>query len=149
MNRCIAKHFLWYLLIFFPGTTHLQDQTYDFIKDRLNNTFSQNPTTLFVASENILWTSPGLNTCLKNSDVILESKYDNCFFSGHGRMHEPITWNNGFQFNNAGDENQPQSSSGFSLHLPFERFSPLINYNFMSRLSELSTLNLFAFRLNI
>jgi hypothetical protein len=64
-------------------------------------------------------------------------------------IHERITLRGGLQLNQPGDENQLQPSAGFSLHLPYDRFSPSIDYAFMREPSQLSTMHVFAIRLNI
>jgi hypothetical protein len=65
------------------------------------------------------------------------------------RIHERASLRGGLQLNSPGEGNQIQSSAGFSLHLPYDRFSPSIDYAFMSEPSQLSTMHVFSIRLNL
>lgn len=64
-------------------------------------------------------------------------------------LHERLTLRGGIQLNEVGKENILQPSAGFSIHLPYDRFSPTIDYAFMREPSQLSTMHVFAIRLHI
>ncbi len=64
-------------------------------------------------------------------------------------IHERLTLRGGLQLLNIGEENVLQPSAGFSIHLPYDRFSPSIDYAFMREPSQLSTMHIFAIKLHI
>lgn len=64
-------------------------------------------------------------------------------------VHERFTLRGGFQIYDISYENQILPSAGFSIHLPYDRFSPSIDYAFMREASQISTMHVFALRLNI
>jgi len=63
--------------------------------------------------------------------------------------HERLTLRGGLQLLDIGEENVLQPSAGFSIHLPYDRFSPSIDYAFMREPSQLSTMHVFAIRLHL
>jgi predicted porin len=69
---------------------------------------------------------------------------------GSYQLHPRITVRSGLQ---ALDLNQDdinlQPSAGFSLHLPFDRWSPAIDYAFVREPSNISTMHVFSIRLQI
>lgn len=64
-------------------------------------------------------------------------------------LHERMSLRGGLQLGEVGKENILQPSAGFSIHLPYDRFSPTIDYAFMREPSQLSTMHVFAIRLHI
>ncbi|TVR16632.1 MAG: hypothetical protein EA391_07540 [Balneolaceae bacterium] len=73
------------------------------------------------------------------------------FFRAGSRysLHERVTIRAGFEFYDAGGENQLQPTAGFSLHLPYDRFSPSIDYAFVREPSQFSSMHVFSIRLHI
>lgn len=65
------------------------------------------------------------------------------------QLHERFTLRGGFQLNNLGKEIDLQPSTGFSIHLPYDTLSPSIDYAFAREPSGLSTMHVFAIRLNL
>lgn len=64
-------------------------------------------------------------------------------------MHERFTLRGGVQFTDIGAENVLLPSGGFSIHLPFDQFSPSIDYAFIPEPGRISTMHVFALRLNL
>ena len=65
------------------------------------------------------------------------------------QLHERFTLRGGIQLNEAGERNELQPSAGFSIHLPYDTLSPSIDYAFVREPSGLSTMHVFAIRLNL
>lgn len=65
------------------------------------------------------------------------------------RLHERFTLRGGMQLNDLGEGNDLQPSAGFSIHLPYDTLSPSIDYAFVREPSGLSTMHVFAIRLNL
>ncbi|REL38267.1 hypothetical protein DYD21_06580 [Rhodohalobacter sp. SW132] len=64
-------------------------------------------------------------------------------------LHERVTLRAGIQGLDLNHDLSVQPTAGFSLHLPFDRFSPAIDYAFVREPSQLSTMHVFSIRLNI
>lgn len=64
-------------------------------------------------------------------------------------LHERITLRSGVQTLDLNSEYSIQPTAGFSLHLPFDRYSPAIDYAFFREPSGISTMHVFSIRLNI
>lgn len=64
-------------------------------------------------------------------------------------LHERFTLRAGIQLNEIGDENELQPTAGFSIHLPYDSLSPSIDYAFVREPSGLSSMHVFAIRLNL
>jgi hypothetical protein len=64
-------------------------------------------------------------------------------------LHDRFTLRGGLQLNDIGSENLLLPSGGFSLHLPFDRFSPSIDYALIPEPNNISIMHVFALRLNI
>ncbi|MDZ7718760.1 MAG: hypothetical protein U5K72_08095 [Balneolaceae bacterium] len=64
-------------------------------------------------------------------------------------LHERFTLRAGMQLNNLGEENDLQPAAGFSIHLPYDTLAPSIDYAFVREPSGLSTMHVFAIRLNL
>lgn len=65
------------------------------------------------------------------------------------QLHERFTLRAGMQFNELGEENDLQPAAGFSIHLPYDTLSPSIDYAFVREPSGLSSMHVFAIRLNL
>lgn len=65
------------------------------------------------------------------------------------KIHERITLRGGIQLNELGEANDVQPSAGFSIHLPYDALMPSIDYAFAREPSGLSTMHVFAIRLNL
>lgn len=65
------------------------------------------------------------------------------------QLHERFTLRAGVQLNDLGEENDFQPAAGFSIHLPYDTLSPSIDYSFLREPSGLSTMHMFAIRLNL
>lgn len=65
------------------------------------------------------------------------------------RLHERFTLRGGLQLNDLGEGNDLQPAAGFSIHLPYDTLSPSIDYAFAREPSGLSTMHVFAIRLNL
>lgn len=65
------------------------------------------------------------------------------------RLHERFTLRGGMQLNDVRKGNDFQPGAGFSIHLPYDALSPSIDYAFVREPSGLSTMHVFAIRLNL
>ena len=65
------------------------------------------------------------------------------------RLHERIAVRGGLRFEDPGEESILLPSAGFSLMLPYDRFSPSIDYAFVREASQLTTMHVFALRLHL
>jgi hypothetical protein len=63
--------------------------------------------------------------------------------------HERVTARIGLQWADAGGENLVLPSFGFSLNLPFDRYTPSIDYAFVREPNQLTNMHVFSLRLNI
>ncbi|MEX0661098.1 MAG: hypothetical protein WEA58_01240 [Balneolaceae bacterium] len=68
---------------------------------------------------------------------------------GRYNLHERITIRGGLQVLDLKNDTILQPGAGFSLHLPFDRFTPAIDYAFMREPSGISTMHVFSMRLNL
>jgi len=68
---------------------------------------------------------------------------------GRYLLHERFTLRAGMQGLDLNHDLKIQPTAGFSLHLPFDRFSPSVDYAFVREPSNLSTMHVFSIRLNI
>ena len=64
-------------------------------------------------------------------------------------LHERISVRGGIRFEDIGGESALLPSAGFSLLLPYDRFSPSIDYAFVREASQLTTMHVFALRLHL
>jgi hypothetical protein len=64
-------------------------------------------------------------------------------------IHERITIRTGLQSKEIENRFNAQPAAGFSLHLPFDKFSPSIDYALLAEPSGQSTMHVFAIRLNL
>lgn len=64
-------------------------------------------------------------------------------------IHERLTLRSGLQLPDIGNSNQLLPGAGFSLHLPFDRFSPSVDYAILSEPSQQSWMHVFAIQLRI
>ena len=84
--------------------------------------------------------------------TIRENRSSNSQFMRMGTrylIHDRITLRGGIQYLQFEDEYIFQPSAGFSLHLPYDRFSPSIDYAFVREPSLRSAMHVFAIRMNI
>jgi len=66
------------------------------------------------------------------------------------RIHTRITIRSGVQAMDLNhDTFSIQPTAGFSLHLPYDRLSPAIDYAFVREPSNISTMHVFSIRLQI
>lgn len=63
--------------------------------------------------------------------------------------HERFTLRGGWQLPDMSDTQSWGLSSGFSIHLPFDVFSPSIDYAFLVEPYRVSTMHIFSLRLNL
>ncbi len=63
------------------------------------------------------------------------------------RMHERFTFRSGIRIHQPGSDPVSALSAGFSIHLPFDRFSPSIDYTFAEETNKVANLHVFALRL--
>jgi len=63
--------------------------------------------------------------------------------------HERISLRGGFVWNQKSSEQKLQPSAGFSVHLPFDRFNPSIDYAFVEEPSGISSIHVVGLRVNI
>lgn len=100
----------------------------------------------------IIRTRTGQNVGSETQQVIPEEETTQSTFFRLGTrylIHERVTLRGGIQLYDIGGENQLQPSGGFSIHLPYDRFSPSIDYAILREPSQLSTMHVFAIRLHI
>ncbi len=64
-------------------------------------------------------------------------------------IHERLSLRGGFRFIDLRYKKTPTLSAGFSVHLPFDRFSPSIDYAFIQEPNRIANLHVFALRLLI
>lgn len=65
-------------------------------------------------------------------------------------IHERITLRGGWQAGDTGNIGETwQFSTGFSVHLPFDRFAPSIDYAFIREPEGISSIHVFALRLRL
>jgi hypothetical protein len=65
------------------------------------------------------------------------------------QLHERVAVRGGLQLNDPGGEAVILPSAGFSLMLPYDRFSPSIDYAFVREASQLTNMHVFALRLHL
>lgn len=65
------------------------------------------------------------------------------------QLHERFTLRAGVQLNGLDKENDFQPAAGFSIHLPYDTLAPSVDYAFVREPSGLSTMHVFAIRLNL
>lgn len=70
-------------------------------------------------------------------------------FGGAYDIHERLTLRSGYRFTDLTDPNSRSFSAGFSIHLPFDKFAPSIDYAFVSEPFQISDIHIFALRLNL
>lgn len=64
-------------------------------------------------------------------------------------LHERITVRSGFQLIDLEHNTETIFSAGFSLHLPFDRFKPSVDYAFYREPNSISNIHVFALRLHL
>ncbi|MDR9419023.1 conjugal transfer protein TraF [Gracilimonas sp.] len=68
---------------------------------------------------------------------------------GSWLAHERLTLRGGWQLPDASNIDSWTMSSGFSIHLPFDVFSPSIDYAFVMEPNRISNMHIFSLRLNL
>lgn len=68
---------------------------------------------------------------------------------GSWQAHERLTLRGGWNLPDATDSNSWGLSSGFSVHLPFDMFSPSVDYAFVLEPYRISNMHVFSLRLNL
>ncbi len=68
---------------------------------------------------------------------------------GSWQAHERFTLRGGWQLPDAGQVESWALSSGFSIHLPFDVFSPSVDYAFVMEPYRISNMHVFSLRLNL
>ena len=68
---------------------------------------------------------------------------------GSWQAHERFTLRGGWQLPDFGQIESWALSSGFSLHLPFDVFSPSVDYSFVMEPYRISNMHVFSLRLNL
>jgi len=82
--------------------------------------------------------------------VLSETNQTTYFRTGtRYHLHERISVRGGIRFEDIGGEATLLPSAGFSLMLPYDRFSPSIDYAFVREASQLTTMHVFALRLHL
>jgi len=70
-------------------------------------------------------------------------------FGSSWMAHERITVRSGFQLFDLENDTESVFSAGFSLHLPFDKFSPSVDYAFFREPNNISSIHVFALRLHL
>jgi len=70
-------------------------------------------------------------------------------FGGSWKAHERVTLRGGWQLPEIARSDSWGMSTGFSIHLPFDVFSPSIDYAFVLEPHRISTMHIFSLRLNL
>jgi len=65
------------------------------------------------------------------------------------KLHERIAVRGGLKFEDIGGESVILPAAGFSLMLPYDRFSPSVDYAFVREASQLTSMHVFALRLHL
>lgn len=64
-------------------------------------------------------------------------------------IHERITLRGGFRIMDTADSGSDSYSTGFSLHLPFDKFAPSVDYAFVIEPYQVSNMHVFSLRLHL
>lgn len=87
-------------------------------------------------------------TTVRREDVLTNSQIMRLGARYH--LHPRVTLRTGLQALDLNhEESTLQPTAGFSLHLPFDQFSPSIDYAFVREPSQISTMHVFSIRLNL
>jgi hypothetical protein len=87
---------------------------------------------------------------LNNPDTVF-NRINSSFlrFGGSYQIHERFTVRSGIRLYELASDPGSAISAGFSIHLPFDRFSPSIDYAFAEETNRVANLHVFALRLHI
>lgn len=99
-------------------------------------------------SKQEVFISNGFPTTINNSKLINTSSTQ-LRFGGSWKAHERFTLRAGWQLPDLAQKQSWGLSSGFSIHLPFDVFSPSIDYAFVMEPNRLSNMHVFSLRLNL
>lgn len=64
-------------------------------------------------------------------------------------LHERFTIRGGLQINEPGFANSIQPAGGFSVHLPYDKYAPSVDYAFVREPSGISSMHVFALRFRL
>ncbi|WP_157464701.1 hypothetical protein [Balneola vulgaris] len=70
-------------------------------------------------------------------------------FGGSWLAHERVTIYGGYQVHDLSEKNSNGLSTGFSVHLPFDKFSPSIDYAFITEPYQVSNMHMFSINLKL
>lgn len=70
-------------------------------------------------------------------------------FGGTWHAHERFSLRAGYRITDSDESESGSFSSGFSIHLPFDTFSPSFDYAFVSEPYGISNIHVYALRLNL
>ncbi|PKD44619.1 hypothetical protein [Rhodohalobacter barkolensis] len=65
------------------------------------------------------------------------------------RLHERISVRGGLRWQEKNPDRKIHPSTGFSIHLPFDHYTPSIDYAFVPEPSGISTMHVFGLRMNL
>jgi hypothetical protein len=99
-------------------------------------------------SKQEVFISNGFPTTINNTKVVNTSSTQ-VRFGGSWKAHERFTLRAGWQLPDLTRKASWGLSSGFSIHLPFDVFSPSIDYAFVMEPNRLSNMHAFSLRLNL
>ncbi|MGF1669323.1 MAG: hypothetical protein ACFCU6_02660 [Balneolaceae bacterium] len=86
-------------------------------------------------------------TVTQREDVTTSSQF--LRFGSRYLLHERLTVRSGLQFIDLDYNTETTFSAGFSLHLPFDRFQPSVDYAFYREPNSISNIHVFALRLHL
>lgn len=92
--------------------------------------------------------SEGRPTLITNTNIIKTSSTQ-IRLGGSWRVHERFSLRGGWQLPEFTQMESWALSSGFSIHLPFDIFSPSIDYAFVMESYRISNMHVFSLRLNL
>ncbi|MDR9415953.1 MAG: hypothetical protein RI564_06705 [Gracilimonas sp.] len=97
---------------------------------------------------NEMFIDNGVPTTISNTEMIRTSSTQ-LRFGSSWRAHERFTLRGGWNIPETTNFDSWGMSSGFSIHLPFDVFSPSIDYAFVIEPYRLSNMHVFSLRLNL
>lgn len=86
------------------------------------------------------------------TEITVQSEKDQSLYFRTGTrymLHERVAVRGGLQFENIDGDAVILPTAGFSLMLPYDRFSPSIDYAFVREASQLTNMHVFALRLHL
>ncbi|HET8864881.1 MAG TPA: PorV/PorQ family protein [Gracilimonas sp.] len=95
-----------------------------------------------------VFVSNGTPTTIFNTELINTSSTQ-LRLGGSWKTHERLTIRAGYQLPELTQTESWTLSSGFSIHLPFDTFSPSVDYAFVMEPYRISNMHVFSLRLNL